>query len=145
MRLALPIAACLALTGCTESSTKLPPGSFAIHAVAEGGNLTPHWDPAEEAEALEATAAITDADVEKIEEGTDEFTGMPQFVVHFTASGATAFSDFTAAHVDQKIAIVVDGRVVSAPIVVERIPGGRAMFSVMPSQRPALRAALGFD
>lgn len=139
------LALVVTLAGCSDSSTRIPAGSFAIHSVVEGGTPMPHWDPLEEEVAVDATPALTGAEVEKIEEGTDEFTGLPQLVVHFTERGATAFSDFTAAHVDQKIAFVVDGRVASAPFVAERISGGRAMLTATPSQLPAMRAALGFE
>ncbi len=145
MRYALALAVCFTIAGCPESSTSIPAGSFAIHAVVESGTPTTHWDPLEAEVAIDPTPALTHAEVEKIEQGTDELTGAPQLVVHFTERGATAFSDFTAAHVGQKIAFVIDGRVASAPVVMERIPGGRAMISTTPSQLPAMRSALGFD
>lgn len=144
MRRALPLALVL-LAGCSDASENLPAGSFGVYAVVDDGTPTPHWDPMEPEERLAATPELTDADVVKVEEATDEFTGAPQLVVHFTDAGATRFADFTAARVNQKIALVVDGRVVSAPIVRERIPGGRAWLSVQPGQLGAVRAALGFE
>jgi preprotein translocase subunit SecD len=39
-------------------------------------------------------------------------------------AGAERFRAFTAAHVKRRLAIVVDGRVESAPVIQTEIPGG---------------------
>lgn len=49
--------------------------------------------------------------------------------ITFNASGAEVFTDFTAAHVGQSLAIVLDKRVISAPTISEPITGGQALIT----------------
>ena len=53
----------------------------------------------------------------------------PYVAIEFNAKGATAFSEITAANVEKRLAIVLDGRVHSAPRINERIPSGRASIT----------------
>jgi len=50
--------------------------------------------------------------------------------LNFDEEGARAFRDGTAAIVGDRLAIVVDGRIVSAPVVREAIAGGRARIDL---------------
>ncbi len=50
----------------------------------------------------------------------------PVVALHFNARGAAAFEDMTGAHVKQRMAIVLDDRVESAPVIQTKIGGGRA-------------------
>lgn len=54
-----------------------------------------------------------------------------QAVINFTlnAQGAEIFGDFTAKNVGKRLAIVLDGKVYSAPVIRERIGGGRGQIS----------------
>jgi preprotein translocase subunit SecD len=51
--------------------------------------------------------------------------------VDFTlnSEGATLFGDYTADHVGEQFAIVLDGTVISAPVINEPIPGGKGQIS----------------
>lgn len=60
----------------------------------------------------------------------DRQTGEPEIDLVFTAAGSTAFSDATAKGTGRRLAIILDGRVESAPVVQERIPGGRARLTL---------------
>lgn len=51
--------------------------------------------------------------------------GSPQVSVELDARGAARFADATGAHRGHKLAIILDDRVMSAPVIMERIPGGR--------------------
>jgi preprotein translocase subunit SecD len=58
---------------------------------------------------------------------TDE--RMPPAVnVQLDGEGARRFEQLTAASLQRRLAIVVDGRILSAPIIQSRIAGGRAMI-----------------
>ncbi|MFT6820065.1 MAG: preprotein translocase subunit SecD [Myxococcota bacterium] len=60
-----------------------------------------------------------------------EFTDYgPVVMVTLTPDGADAFAALTAAQVGEKIAIILDGEVVSAPIVNEEIRGGSIQIAV---------------
>lgn len=54
----------------------------------------------------------------------------PVVMVEFDAEGAERFADLTERQAGEKVAIVVDGRVMSAPVVMERIEGGRAQIAM---------------
>lgn len=55
----------------------------------------------------------------------DQF-GKPKVDMEFTDEGAKKFEEITAKYVGKQIAIVLDGKVMSAPRVIEKISGGRA-------------------
>jgi preprotein translocase subunit SecD len=52
-------------------------------------------------------------------------------VVNFTLkdTGAKLFADYTAKHIRDFFAIVLDGRVISAPVINQAIPGGQVQIS----------------
>lgn len=52
--------------------------------------------------------------------------GKPKVDMEFTEEGAKKFEEITAQYVGKQIAIVLDGKVMSAPRVIEKITGGRA-------------------
>jgi len=53
----------------------------------------------------------------------------PYVAIEFNAKGASAFSEITGANVGKRLAIVLDGKVHSAPRINERIPSGRASIT----------------
>ncbi len=55
--------------------------------------------------------------------------GEPYVSLTFNPKGAEIFSSVTAANVGKRLAIVLDGRVQSAPVIREAIPSGRAQIS----------------
>lgn len=57
--------------------------------------------------------------------GFDQF-GKPKVDMQFTDEGAKKFEEITAKNVGKQIAIVLDGKVMSAPRVIEKISGGNA-------------------
>jgi preprotein translocase subunit SecD len=52
-------------------------------------------------------------------------------VVHieFKPTGATVFRDFTRRHIGDIVAVLIDGRILTAPRINEAIPGGQAEIS----------------
>jgi preprotein translocase subunit SecD len=53
----------------------------------------------------------------------------PQVAIRFDSRGARRFDQITAASVGKRLAIVLDSRVYSAPVIQERISGGSAIIS----------------
>ena len=53
----------------------------------------------------------------------------PYVAIEFNAKGAGIFSEVTGANVGKRLAIVLDGKVHSAPRINERIPSGRASIT----------------
>ncbi len=54
---------------------------------------------------------------------------MPVVSTVFDAAGARRFAKLTTEHVGERFAIVLDGKVLSAPVIREPIPGGRGQIS----------------
>lgn len=61
---------------------------------------------------------------EQIENGNQNVVA-----IEFTDEGADKFADLTAANVGHKIAILLDGEVLTAPVVYEPITGGKAVIT----------------
>ena len=55
--------------------------------------------------------------------------GEPVVSLEFNSEGGKSFSDITGANVGRRLAIVLDDKVQSAPVINERIPSGRAQIS----------------
>jgi len=53
----------------------------------------------------------------------------PYVAIEFNAKGAAVFSEITGANTGKRLAIVLDGKVHSAPRINERIPSGRASIT----------------
>ncbi|UQA57499.1 SecDF P1 head subdomain-containing protein [Polyangium aurulentum] len=50
--------------------------------------------------------------------------------IQFGPDGAARFESYTSQNIKRRIAILIDGRVMSAPLIMTRIPGGRASISM---------------
>lgn len=55
--------------------------------------------------------------------------GRPAVSFRFDPSGARAFGDYTAANIGRPFAIVLDGEVISAPVIQSHIPGGSGIIT----------------
>ncbi len=53
----------------------------------------------------------------------------PVVTMEFNAEGGKMFSDITAANVSRRLAIVLDDKIQSAPVINERIPSGKAQIT----------------
>jgi preprotein translocase subunit SecD len=60
---------------------------------------------------------------------TDKRTGNPLIEITFTTEGRKRFTEVTRENVGRRLAIVIDGRLYSAPKIMTAIPGGRAEVS----------------
>jgi preprotein translocase subunit SecD len=58
----------------------------------------------------------------------DAATGQWLMEIHFDGSGALRLEEFTAAHVGDALGIVIDGKLISAPVINSAIPGGTAVI-----------------
>lgn len=96
------------------------------------------------------TPIATDADVESAVASRSEEDGHWSVLVAFDAAASQRFEEYTAAHVNQRLAIVVDDVVQSAPVIRSKIGGGRASITMSQCEPGAqereakrLAAALG--
>ncbi|MGX9857036.1 protein translocase subunit SecD (plasmid) [Limimaricola variabilis] len=77
---------------------------------------------------LDPRAVVTGEDLTDSRPGFDQ-NGRPAVTFRFDSAGARAFGDFTAAHIGEPFAIVLDGEVLSAPVIQSHIPGGSGIIT----------------
>lgn len=80
-------------------------------------------------------------DASSIERSEVSFAAQPTVTVDFTPTAARHFRDLTARITGHKLAVLVDGTVVSAPVINGEITGGRAQITFSPSSHMAADAA----
>jgi preprotein translocase subunit SecD len=78
---------------------------------------------------LKQIPILTGSEVVDAQVAFDQQTNQP--IINFTLSsfGAKVFGDFTAKSVGKRLAVVLDGKVFSAPVIRERIGGGSGQIS----------------
>lgn len=96
--------------------TRAPEG-FKVYLVA-------YSERPEEGLILRETPFVDGGDLADAETSFDLATGQPVVILRFNDTGRAKLAGFTQAHVGRAIAIVVDGRVISAPLVREPILDG---------------------
>ena len=73
---------------------------------------------------LRAEPLITVADVENAHSGLNRDLGLYTVVVRFSPRGRQLLADFSARHVGRRMAVVLDGKVLAAAVILEPIQGG---------------------
>jgi SecD/SecF fusion protein len=97
-------------------------------AAGEGTRVL--WDSAhQERFTVERRPVLSGERLVQAEPGIDGQTGQPVVNFRFDAAGGRAFADFTRGHVNEPMAIVLDGKVLSAPVIREPILGGSGQIS----------------
>jgi len=77
---------------------------------------------------LDAVPVVTGDDLTDARPDTDQ-NGYPAVSFRFNVSGARAFGDYTAEHIGEPFAIVLDGKVISAPTIQSHIAGGSGIIT----------------
>jgi protein-export membrane protein SecD len=94
-----------------------------------GVDYLPMQDNPNQKTAVRRRIDVDGGDLTDARAGTNPQTG--EWVVNFTFNsiGARRFGDVTRANVNHRFAIVLDGKVISAPVIREPITGGRGQIS----------------
>jgi protein-export membrane protein SecD len=94
-----------------------------------GVDYLPMQDNPNQKVAVRRRIDVDGGDLTDARAGTNSQTG--EWVVNFTFNtvGARRFADVTRANVNHRFAIVLDGKVISAPVIREPITGGRGQIS----------------
>ncbi|HXT78300.1 MAG TPA: protein translocase subunit SecD [Acetobacteraceae bacterium] len=94
-----------------------------------GDDYLPLQDKPNEKLAIRKRVDVDGADLTDARAGTNPQTG--EWVVNFTFNsvGARRFADISRANVNHRFAIVLDDKVISAPVIREAITGGRGQIS----------------
>ncbi len=75
------------------------------------------------------TTVITGADIKGVNATINEQNGQYEVAFQLAEDGAKVFAEFTAQHIGQILAIVVDKRVISIPSINQAIPNGQGVIS----------------
>jgi SecD/SecF fusion protein len=94
------------------------PGSLTLPLRDGSGTVTVEAQPALSGDRLDRAGA-----------GFEAETGRPMVSFAFDTQGALAFGRITAAHIGERFAIVLDGRVLTAPVIQTAIPGGQGQIT----------------
>ncbi|MEO1264587.1 MAG: protein translocase subunit SecD, partial [Pseudomonadota bacterium] len=108
---------------------------LSFHAVHQdlyytGGPIPPGYKTAESVEApgqqylIRASSVVRGDDLVDASPGFDERTRAPEINFRFNQSGGRKFGTWTSANVGRPFAILLDGQVISAPVVQTAILGG---------------------
>ena len=84
---------------------------------------------------LEAVPMLDGSHIEEAGVDFDRQMNDPYVSITMTEEGKRRFADGTAANVRRKLAIVIDDRIISAPVIMEQIAGGRAQIRLGRAER----------
>lgn len=115
----------LVTNGYLQSGQRL---MFEYVAAREGGDER-HPDPRYR-HIVKDEVLLTGDDVNNAQTAWDPKTNEPYVSLDFKPAGAKKFGDLTAANVGRNFAIILDGRVQSAPRILTAIRGGRASITM---------------
>ncbi len=110
----------------TAKEGKLPPGVklYPMHQATSGKTRTGDNQIALQDRTLLTGATITNAEVR-----LDTQYNTPYVAMDFDAQGAKVFERITGENVKKRLAIVLDGVVFSAPVIQDKIGGGKATIT----------------
>lgn len=77
---------------------------------------------------VEKEVQMMGIDLEDSRASMNEF-GQSEVLISFNKKGKAEFSELTGAHVGERLAIVIDGQLYSAPVLLTRIDGGKAVIT----------------
>ncbi|MCA9756495.1 MAG: M48 family metalloprotease [Candidatus Eisenbacteria bacterium] len=124
-----------------RATSTTPLDGYELYRVADGdGSLY-----------LSPEVTLTDMDVQgaKLDpvepSASGEEEDSPAIMIQFTKQGARAFAELTREHMGEQLAIVIEGRLVSAPTVRDEIQSGRAMVTGSFSREEAQRIVDGLN
>lgn len=93
-----------------------------------GNEILPSLDEEGVFYILEQNPVVTGEDLVDAQPAFDQ-NGRPAVNFRFNPSGARKFGDYTADNIGSPFAIVLDGEVISAPVIQSHIPGGSGIIT----------------
>ncbi|MBQ3039889.1 MAG: protein translocase subunit SecD [Alphaproteobacteria bacterium] len=104
------------------------PDQIASGRAPNGTDLLPYMDMPDQVVPVYSRVEVSGESLKDSQADYDQ-NNMPVVTTVFDATGARKFARLTTEHVNERFAIVLDGRVLSAPTIREPIPGGRGQIS----------------
>ncbi len=104
------------------------PDQIASGRAPNGTDLLPYMDAPNQVVPVYSRVEVSGESLKDSQADFDQ-NNLPVVTTVFDATGARKFARLTTEHVNERFAIVLDGRVLSAPTIREPIPGGRGQIS----------------
>ncbi len=104
------------------------PEQVASGRAPNGTEFLPYMDAPDQTVAVYNHIEVSGESLKDSQADFDQ-NNMPVVTTAFDATGARRFAKLTTEHVGERFAIVLDGKVLSAPVIREPIPGGRGQIS----------------
>lgn len=130
--------------------TNASPTDRAQGIAAPGTQLVPYLNPQKDGVvplAVFRLGGITGDRLVKAQQSNDPKTNAPTVTIEFDQQGGAKFAKLTSENVNKPFAIILDGKVISAPNINEPILGGSAIisgsFTIEEAQRLAINLASG--
>ena len=108
-----------------EARNTRPPAGYKIYEATEDERAAGF----QSAYVLQETPVVQGDDLVDSQPAFDQQTNAPIITFRFNQSGARKFGNFTKTHVGEPFAIVLDDKVISAPVIREAILGGSGQIS----------------
>ncbi|MBD5400399.1 protein translocase subunit SecD [bacterium] len=104
---------------------------MALGRAPAGTEFLPYMDDEDMGERMVPVYSRVEVSGESLKDSQADFdqNNMPVVSTVFDSTGARRFAKLTTEHVGERFAIVLDGKVLSAPVIREPIPGGRGQIS----------------
>src|SRR5712675_1170829 len=108
----------------------VPPDQALRGAVPADSEVLPSADPANpQPYVIKKEILVSGGDLIDAQPGFDQRTNQPIVSFKFNSSGSRKFAAATTEHVKEPFAIVLDGKVISAPVIQEPITAGSGQIS----------------
>jgi preprotein translocase subunit SecD len=117
------------MTAEQARKTRVPPGYAIFEGAKASKEAKEKGEKDEDDLVLRKTPTVRGDELTNAQPSFDRDTNKP--VIHFnlSISGARKFGSFTSRNVGKRFAIVLDGKVISAPVIQEAIPSGSGQIS----------------
>jgi len=106
----------------------IPAEQIAAGRAPAGTDFLPYMEAPDQQVAVYSRVEVSGESLKDSQADFDQ-NNMPVVSTVFDAAGARRFAKLTTEHVGERFAIVLDGKVLSAPVIREPIPGGRGQIS----------------
>jgi len=151
MRVLLPALCFLLFAACTmtspgpettEGSPARVSAEFYLVYEAPGGNVVERTvEATSETVFLSSRPDLTERDISWATMQTDRLSGRPAVLIHFTPIGTDKLALLTRQNIGRRLAIVIDGKILSTPLIRAEIRDGRATIEGFKSAAEAQRVA----
>ncbi|MDP1882639.1 MAG: protein translocase subunit SecD [Bradyrhizobium sp.] len=107
----------------------VPPDQAAGSRLPPDSELLPSAEPSGPPQVIKKQVLVSGGDLIDAQPGFDQRNGQPIVSFKFNTSGSRKFAQATTEHVKEPFAIVLDGKVISAPVIQEPITAGSGQIS----------------